>query len=137
MSSIQRKPPTSNKRSIETEPSDNLPKLGQWYWVTRQDASNVLHYHQAPDFEAYRYKCNASLKAGSITVGQEDAWQRREAEKECRRRDRDWRDHSEYRPKKFEPYGDPGPGYVAKEVANLSLSYRELASYNRSPEVLE
>ena len=99
------------------------------------DASNVLHYQEAPDFEAYRDKCNASLKAGSVTVGQEDAWQRREAEKECRRRDRDWRDHSEYRPNKFEPYGDPGPGYVAKIARWMPRARKAVFTWYRDSRV--
>lgn len=69
------------------------------------DGSNVLHYGEAPDFEAYRQKCNATLKQGSVVIGQDDFWQRREAAKENARRN--------YRYKHFSPYGDPGPGYVA------------------------
>lgn len=77
------------------------------------DSSNVLNYREAPDFEVYRNHCNAMFTAGSISVGQQDFWERKEAEKECRRRDNDWRDRGDYRPKKFRPYGNPGMGYVA------------------------
>lgn len=78
------------------------------------DGSNVLHHGEAPDIEAYIAKCNASLKAGSITVGQELVWMEKEAEKESHRIDNDYRNRSEYRPKVFKPEGNPGPGYIAK-----------------------
>ena len=78
------------------------------------DGTGVLHYGDAPDFEAYRARCNATLAAGCMTVGQDDYWAKVEAEKESARRDRDWREKSEYRPERFRPYGNPGPGYMAR-----------------------
>lgn len=80
------------------------------------DGSNLIHYGEAPDFEAYRRACNASLKEGSITVGQDNFWSVREAKKESSRMDRDWRVKGYWRPSHFRPYGDPGPGYLAKVV---------------------
>lgn len=78
------------------------------------DANMVLHFNEPPDFEAYRSKCNASLKTGSVTIGQQDFWESLEAEKECDRLDRTHRyGRSDYRPKRFKPYGNPGPGYLA------------------------
>ena len=78
------------------------------------DGSAVLGYGESPDFEAYRARCNATLDVGSVTIGQDYAWQVREAEKETRRLDNDWRNRSNWRPTLWKPYGDPGPGYIAK-----------------------
>lgn len=78
------------------------------------DGTGVLHHGEAPDFEAYRARCNASLGEGSMTIGQDDFWARAEAVKECARMDRDWRDKGNYRPERFRPYGNPGPGYIAR-----------------------
>jgi hypothetical protein len=78
------------------------------------DDSRALTDGDKPDFEAYRARLNASLKVGSITVGQEDYWERHEAVKECARLDASyWRHKSEYRPKRYHPEGNPGPGRVA------------------------
>lgn len=76
------------------------------------DASAALNFGEKPDFEAYRDACNASIGVGSIVTGQEHYWMRVEAEKEGKRLDNDWRNRSHYRPKLFQPYGDPGPGLV-------------------------
>ena len=78
------------------------------------DGSRALTYGEAPDFEAYRSKCNESLGTGSTVVGQEDFWLRKEGEKESARRDRDYRFSStDHRPTRHQPQGNPGPGYVA------------------------
>lgn len=78
------------------------------------DATGVLHNGETPDFEAYRARCNATLGVGSMVVGQDDFWQRKEGEKESLRIANDWRNKSDYRPERFKPYGNPGPGYVAR-----------------------
>lgn len=78
------------------------------------DDSRALTPGDAPDFEAYRARLNKSLKAGSVTVGQQDFWLRVEGERECRRRDNDWRDKGNYRPERWKPYDDPGPGVLAR-----------------------
>lgn len=75
------------------------------------DASYALHDGEKPDFEAYRDALNASLGVGSVVVGQEDFWLRREAEKENAIREKDWRSSSA-RYTRFRPYGDPGPGCI-------------------------
>ena len=78
------------------------------------DAENVLHHGEPPDFEAYRRRCNESLGKGSVVVGQRKVWLMREAERENNRNRNNWRlsnrmpDYKEY-----EPYGNPGPDYVA------------------------
>lgn len=77
------------------------------------DDSRALTPGAAPDFEEYRRKCNAQLRSGSVTVGQEDEWEVHEAKKESDRMDRDYRDRGDWRPKRFRPYGDPGPGTLA------------------------
>ena len=81
------------------------------------DGSNMLTYGEAPNFEAYRELCNRSLAKDSITAGQDDYWAEREAYKECERLRNDWRTKSDYRPSRYRPYGNPGPGYLAKIVA--------------------
>lgn len=75
------------------------------------DADRVLTPGDQPDFEAYRAKLNASLDVGSVTVGQEDVWERREAVK-YNRLER----HREFHRERHRPGGDPGPGVVAKVV---------------------
>lgn len=79
------------------------------------DATQVLHDGDAPDFEAYRQECNASLGAGSVVTGQDIYWMEREAEKEMARRQKDRRlsDGERYRElKRYQPYGNPGPAIV-------------------------
>lgn len=78
------------------------------------DDSRALTPGAAPDFEAYRARLNASLRTGSVTVGQMDRWLLKQGEIESARRDRDWREKSDYRPERFHPYGDPGPGEPAR-----------------------
>lgn len=78
------------------------------------DGTSVLHYGEPPDFEAYRARCNASLREGSTTVGQDDVWERHEGTKESARRDRSPHERSDHRPERYRPYGNPGPGYLAR-----------------------
>ena len=78
------------------------------------DSSNVLNYGDAPDFEAYRTHCNSFFTTGSVSVGQEEYWEIKEAEKECRLRDSSWRYRNDnYRPTRWRPDGNEGMGYVA------------------------
>ena len=68
-----------------------------------------------PNFEEYRKACNALIRVGSVTIGQDPFWAEQEAEKENNKHDhgdRRYRSQSQFR-----PYGNPGPGklaYVAK-----------------------
>ncbi len=79
------------------------------------DESRALVAGEKPDFEAYRAKLNASLKVGSVTVGQELAWELAEGEKESERRRNDHRNQGRhYEPERYRPYGNPGPGRLAK-----------------------
>jgi hypothetical protein len=78
------------------------------------DASRALSYGKAPSFEEYRSRCNASFTTGSLSSGQQVYWEMKEAEKECRRLDASWRDReSHWRPTRFTPEGNPGPGFLA------------------------
>jgi len=78
------------------------------------DDSKVLTPGDAPDFQAYWDKLNAQIARGSFTIGQQDIWERREAEKENDRRMRSWRYRSSDSVTRWAPYGNPGPGYIAK-----------------------
>lgn len=81
------------------------------------DDSRALVAGEAPDFEAYRARLNASIGPGTVTVGQEKAWMRREARKESARMDRNWRTPRDARrPTLWKPWGNPGPGRLAKVV---------------------
>ena len=107
------------------------------------DGSMVLYDGDPPEFLYYKEQLNAAANNDSVFVGQEIFWQRREAKKENDRRDRDWRDKSDYRPTYFEPYGNPGPGYIARAKLFHPRSkkatfewYRERQAsyyYNNSP----
>lgn len=77
------------------------------------DATMVLTYGEAPSFEEYREVVNALSDADSVFIGQDDFWQRKEAIKENNRRDNNWRDRSEYRPERYSPHGNDGPGFTA------------------------
>ncbi|WP_298151162.1 hypothetical protein [Flavobacterium sp.] len=81
------------------------------------DAGIALADGESPDFDEYIQRCNESLGPDSIVIGQEDYWLTKEAEKENRRRDNDYRDKSKYRPKKYKPEGNDGPGFLAKMSA--------------------
>ena len=82
-----------------------------------RDADRVLSPGDKPDFEAFRARLNASIGPGTVTIGQEDTWERFEAKKENARRDNSYRfRRSEYRPSKYRPEGDPGPGRFARVV---------------------
>lgn len=78
------------------------------------DDSRALVEGDAPDFADYRNRLNSSLKRGDLTVGQEDAWELHEGEKEAARMDRSYRTRGHWRPKRHRPYGNPGPGLIAK-----------------------
>jgi hypothetical protein len=81
------------------------------------DDSRALTTGEEPCFEAYRDLCNESLKVGSITVGQEDAWERDEADKENERESKNWRVKHLSNHTHFRPFGDPGPGTLARVAA--------------------
>ncbi len=75
------------------------------------DDSLALVAGDPPNFEAYRAQCNALLAPGSITVGQQEAWERQQAELHREKYPR------EYRVERHRPYGNPGPGELAVVTA--------------------
>lgn len=80
------------------------------------DRDHALTDGDAPSFEAYRARLNASLHVGSNTIGQDVPWMQREAIKENQRQRR-MRRPGDYRIpdlKLYVPDDDPGPGQVAK-----------------------
>ncbi len=82
------------------------------------DDSFALPAGPPPDFEAYRKRLNLQLKPGCVTIGQQDFWERHEAEKENRRRENDHRTRGRhYEVHHYSPYGNPGPGDLARPVA--------------------
>lgn len=80
------------------------------------DDSKALSAGDKPDFEAYRAKLNAHLVAGSLTIGQERVWLRREAERENKRREahHSWGEGGSRELATYRPSGDPGPGKIAR-----------------------
>lgn len=79
------------------------------------DADNILDYGQAPDFQAYRARCNASIEAGSVTIGQEDFWEKKMWDLEKGRwNGRPMNEYERYTKTNHQPDGDPGPGYVSR-----------------------
>jgi hypothetical protein len=83
------------------------------------DYGMTLHYGEAPDIEAYIKACNAQTTPDSVMYGQELVWMEREAERENRRTENNWRIPYEKKHfyKTLAPAGDPGPGVVAKMAA--------------------
>lgn len=79
------------------------------------DDDRALVPGDLPDFLAYQSQVNAQLRSGSLCVGQEDYWLRREAEKEnARLVSKYGHEKSYYMLKKRHWPGDnPGPGLVA------------------------
>jgi hypothetical protein len=57
---------------------------------------------------------NRRLTEQSVVVGQEDYWLRVEAEKENKRQENDYRSSHRSNYTRYKPYGNPGPGLVAK-----------------------
>jgi hypothetical protein len=72
------------------------------------DDSRALAPADLPDFEAYRAKLNAELRVGSVTTGQQLAWEQHNARKEEAARDR------HYHIGRFVPEGNAGPGLLAR-----------------------
>ena len=78
------------------------------------DDDNVLAPSESPpSWEDYRAACNESMGEGSVTIGQERPWLRREARKENDRMNRNWRVRNYHEVSEYSPYGDPGPGRIA------------------------
>lgn len=80
------------------------------------DQTRALTPGDAPDFEAYRDKLIALITKGSMTLGQQDYWERLEARKENDRRSRSYRYRSNDTVSHWAPYGNHGPGDISKVV---------------------
>ncbi len=83
------------------------------------DSDRTLHPGEAPDFEVYRAQCNEAFKPGALAIGQQLVWEMAEAVKENTRRANSWRNRrreGEREHRRFTPYGNPGPGFVARVV---------------------
>jgi len=77
------------------------------------DGAGSIHYQDPPDFEEYRKKVNLTMGNGSMTIGQQEAFEIREAKKYNERYG--WRS-SNYHPERYTPSGNDGPGFVAEIV---------------------
>lgn len=83
--------------------------------VLEYDESRALTTGEKPDFEEYRARLNASIVAGTATIGQDRLWARLEAERERKREENNWRRRERsYQPEEVRPYGNPGPGKIAR-----------------------
>lgn len=98
------------------------------------DSARALTTGDKPDFERYRAGLNATLKKGSVTVGQEHAWMRHEAIKENAREENRYRSHDRYYEHTlYRPHGDPGMGHLAKvdkavqTIGGIKLTYNWIA----------
>jgi len=78
------------------------------------DNSRAITDGDAPDFEAYRNRLNASIAKGTNIVGQQDLWERYEANKDYERQRDDYRVRTPYRQSHISIYGNPGPGLIAQ-----------------------
>lgn len=82
------------------------------------DQTRALVMGDPPSFVEYRAQCNRSIRAGTMTIGQQDYWLRAEAVKENKRRQNDYRRRRDYDRElvHFWPYDNPGPGRIARVV---------------------
>jgi hypothetical protein len=99
------------------------------------DESRAIVEGEAPDFERYRARLNRQLRRECLTVGQQDFWLRREAEKENARQAANWRITRASEHTRFKPYGDPGPGMISQvsRVVHGKEGARCVYHWKRSP----
>lgn len=74
------------------------------------DGTRTIAPGEKPDFEAYRQRLAATIAVGSVTIGQEALWEQRETDKFHAANPSSYRE-------RFTPYGDPGPGFLARVAA--------------------
>ena len=72
-------------------------------------ADHALHHGAAPDFAAYKKLLGESIGHGSVVIGQQDFWTALETKRQNERWNRVGQAYASYT-----PYGNPGPGFVAK-----------------------
>lgn len=97
------------------------------------DDSRTLTTGDKPDFEAYRERLNAQIREGSVTIGQDGFWARLEAKK-AKEAGRGY-SRDGYYPKEVRPYGNPGPGYIAKIASFSPRSKKATYTWNRKRQV--
>jgi hypothetical protein len=80
------------------------------------DMDRALEPANTPSFEEYRDELNKSIKPGSLVIGAQDYWERKNAAGEnSRRRAVAWKYRGEVPTvTHFRPAGNPGPGYLAR-----------------------
>jgi hypothetical protein len=100
------------------------------------DCTRVLVDGDPPDFEAYRDRLNLGIVKGTHTVGQEDLWLRREADKEYDRQRSDYRIKNPYHQTHFYPYGNPGPDHIDK-VSKVGRKGKIHFSWQRERQTLK
>lgn len=79
-----------------------------------RDSDLALHAGPPPDIDAYLARNREQLKEGSITLGQERVWAMREGTKEYEARRRRGHSYAGDRPRPHFPFGNPGPGTLAR-----------------------
>lgn len=79
------------------------------------DGMTLYSSQEPPDFEAYCAELRESLNEDSVVIGQEKKFLQKEAEKENKRTRESWNYKATYH-EEFSPYGNDGPGYLAKMV---------------------
>lgn len=89
------------------------------------DESRALSPADKPDFEVYRGKKNAALKVGSLTVGQHEAWVKRQRAK----------DELAERKRRYSRDSGEGPGAIARivKLTGRGSARRATFAWNRAP----
>ena len=95
-----------------------------------RDDDHALHAGEKPDIEAYLAENRKHLEDGCHTIGQELFWAEKEAVKENRRTANSWREERTYHDT-YHPYGNPGPGYIAKVVKMTKRSHKCTYEWDR------
>lgn len=93
--------------------------------------TSVLYGGEKPDFEVYRKKCNESITADSMCVGQELYWMKKEADKENKVQASKWRIKNPYHHAIYKPHNNSGPGYLSKVVSFKKRSKQAIFRWHR------
>jgi len=118
----------------------NPEQFNRWIELI-DDYGHCLNAGPEPDFETYRDALSKLITSESVLTGQRDYWMRKEAEKEVRRQERDWRCKHVIRYERFQPYGDPGPPdpAVPTKITRRGARFewkrqsRQICYYDHSP----
>jgi hypothetical protein len=93
------------------------------------DSDRALYAGELPDIQAYRERCNESMDADSVVYGQEDYWELREGEKEDKKRS--YREHDWHTVKRYRPFGNEGPGTLAKMAKWMPRARKAVFRWHR------